>query len=405
MARLRALAARVTQVPVVVRDGSLAALLCAVDLRTQWTLQATDRFVGDGPVPWPVVVGYAVAGYAALAWRRRRPGTVFVVVLVHSLVAQVFLPWRPLLGLLVAFYTVAARTSLSRSLAASLGVGVASALTVADEVSDSPPGERADMLLVNVILYLVLELAVWGVARIVHRGGRELRASEARRQAAARVAVAEERARIARELHDIVAHAVTVIVLQAAGARRVLPAGHPQVERSLANIEATGRQAMDELRRLLGVLADAGLRPGDGATELEPHPGIEDLGTVVARVAAAGLPVRVDQHGTARPLDTSVGLAAHRVVSEGLTNALKHGGAGARTVVRLDWKDDELVVSVTDDGRGRPPVDATPLSGGHGLIGLDERVRAVGGRLRAGPLAEGGYRVSATLPASARADP
>ncbi|QYC38396.1 Sensor histidine kinase DesK [Nonomuraea coxensis DSM 45129] len=402
MGRLRALAARAARAPVAARDGLLAAVLCAVDLRTQWTVEAADRLVGEGPVPWPLVVGYAVAGYAALAWRRHRPGTVFVVVLVHSLVAQVFLPWRPLLGLLVAFYTVAVRMSLPRSLAALLGVSVASALTVADEVSDSPPGERVDVLLVNVILYLVLELALWGVARIVHRGGRELRASEARRRAAARVAVAEERARIARELHDIVAHAVTVIVLQAAGARQVLPAGLPQVERSLTNIETTGRQAMDELRRLLGVLADAGLRPGEGAKELEPHPGIEDLGPVVARVAAAGLPVRVDHHGTARPLDTSVGVAAYRVVSEGLTNALKHGGAGARTVVRLEWKDEELVVSVTDDGWGRPPEDATPLSGGHGLAGLDERVRAVGGRLRAGPLADGGYQVSATLPASAR---
>ncbi|NJP92034.1 sensor histidine kinase [Nonomuraea sp. FMUSA5-5] len=380
----------------VARDAVLAALLCAVDLRTQWTPQSTDRLIGVGPVPWPVIAGYAVAGYAVLAWRRQHPWPVFAAVLAHSLVAQLFLPWRPLLGLLVALYTVVARTSLPRSLIALLGASLSSALIVADEVSDTPPGEQGNMLLVNVILYLVLELAVWGVARITHRSGRELRASEARRQAA----VAEERARIARELHDIVAHSVTVIVLQAAGTRRILPAGLPQVEKSLANIEATGRQAMAELRRLLGVLVDAGLRISDGTRELQPHWGIEDLDPVIERIVAAGLSVEVDHRGTARPLDVSVGLAAHRVVSEGLTNALKHGGAGARTVVLLDWKDDELVVSVTDDGRGRHLDDTTPLTGGHGLIGLDERIRAVGGNLRAGPLADGGYRVSARLPLS-----
>jgi signal transduction histidine kinase len=396
--RLRALAART---PVVARDGLLAAVLCAIDLRTQWTVLGSDRLIGHGPVPWAVVVGYAIAGYAALAWRRRYAGRVFVVLLAHSVVAQLVLPYRPLLGLLLAFYGLVVRTSLGRSLLALLGVSGALAFTVADEVTDSPPGQRGETLVVNAILYPVLELTIWGVARLAHRSRHELRVSEEQRQAA----IADERARIARELHDIVAHSVTVMVLQAAGAKRVLAPGSPRVAQALADIESTGRQAMGELRRLLGVLASTGVASGEPVDELDPHPGVDDLGPLVARVVAAGLPVDVNHRGQPRPLDTSVSLAAHRVVSEGLTNALKHGGAGARTTVLLDWHDDEVTVSVTDDGRGDRQPETTSLSSGRGLIGLDERIRAVGGRLWAGALPAGGYRVSATLPTSGPWEP
>lgn len=375
------------------RDGLLAALLCAADLGTQWSPHSTNLLTGTGRMPWPIIAGYAAAGYAALAWRRSRPGTVFAIILLHNVVAQVFLPWRPLLGLIVALYTVAALAGPRRSLLALTGACAAFALTVTDEVIRTPPADRAATATVDVILYLALAVTVWAVARIAHRRDRELQAAEKRRQEA----VSEERARIARELHDIVAHSVTVIVLQAAGARRVLPAGAPRVEQALASIETTGRQAMGELRRMLGVLAVAG-PPFDGRTATaEPPPGLTDLNTVVTRIVAAGLPVEVNHRGTARPLDASVGLAAYRVVSEGLTNALKHGGAGARTTVLLDWQGDGLVVSVTDDGRGHRSNTAA-LSGGRGLIGLDERVRAVGGHLWAGPLPAGGYRVSARLP-------
>ncbi|MGW1675190.1 sensor histidine kinase [Streptomyces sp. NPDC002324] len=379
-------------IPVIWRDGLLAVLLCAADLRTQWS--SANLLTSADQVPLPVVAGYAIAGYAALAWRRHRPGTVFAVILAHNVLAQLFLPWRPLLGVIVALYTVVARTSLSRSLLALAGASGAFALSIADEVIRTTPDLRDDMATINIILYLALGVTVWGVARIAHRSGRDLRAADARRLRA----ITEERARIARELHDIVAHSVTVIVLQAAGARRILPSGSPLVNQALANIEATGQQAMGELRRMLGVLASAGMPLGDDTGEVEPPPGLAELNPVVARIVAAGLPVEVNHRGTAQQLDASVELAAHRVVSEGLTNALKHGGAGARTAVLFDWQDDGLVISVTDDGRGHRAADTMALSGGQGLIGLDERVRAVGGHLWAGPLPAGGYRISATLP-------
>jgi signal transduction histidine kinase len=193
------------------------------------------------------------------------------------------------------------------------------------------------------------------------------------------------------------------MVLQAAGARRILGADTPQVETALANIETTGRQAMSELRRLLGLLSANSVAPGHQPDEREPPPGLADLQAVIGRVAAAGLRIESRERGTPRPLDVSIGLAVHRVVTEALTNALKHAGSGAAAEVVLDWGPNLLTVTVTDDGGGQPAPGSVTLSGGLGLVGLGERVRAVGGSLAAGPTATGGYRVSATLPSPSRA--
>jgi signal transduction histidine kinase len=384
------------RLPATARDGLLAALLCVLDLSTQWSENSGTLLIG-AEAPWPVVYVFAGAGYAALAWRRRRPGVVFLIILLHNIAAQLFLPWRPLFGLIVALYTVAAYTTLRWSLFALLSTVVPFALTAIDEASKTTAERRTEIAIIDIILYSALALTVWGVGRLANRSRRDLRAAEARRERA----IAEERARIARELHDIVAHSVTVMVLQAAGARRILLEGPPQVAEALGNIESTGRQAMDELRRMLRLLTTANA-PSSMATEPEPHPGLADLNSVVSRVVTAGLPVELNHRGTPLPLDASVGLAAHRVVSEALTNALKHAGTGARTVVLLDWSSEGVTVSITDDGRGDRTADSTALSARRGLIGLGERVHAVGGRFWAGPLPAGGYRVSATLPASGR---
>jgi signal transduction histidine kinase len=380
----------VAGVPVLAQDAVFAAVLCVLDIRTQWTSQNTVRWIGDGPLPWPAVAAYGAAGYAVLVWRRRNPQLVFALLCTHSIVAQLLLPYRPFLGLLVAFYTVAARVSLPRALVAMLATTIASALTVADEVRDASAGDRGETLVVDVLLFGVLQLTILLVARRIRRHRHDLDDLEARRG----TAVLDERARIARELHDIVAHSVTVMVLQAAGSRRVLGDAEPRVGKALTDIERTGHQAMEELRRLLGVLAASD-------APVAPHPGLDDIGAAVDRVRAAGLSVVVRHEGEPRPLDPSVGLAAHHVVAEGLTNALKHVGAGASADVLLHWRDDRFAVSVTDDGRGDRAVDARLLSTGRGLVGLGERVRAVGGTLTADRLPDNGFRLRATLPVAA----
>jgi signal transduction histidine kinase len=219
-------------------------------------------------------------------------------------------------------------------------------------------------------------------------------------------AVAEERRRIARELHDIVTHAVTVIVLQAAGAARVRETDFTRVGRqSLANIEIMGKQAMAELRRLLGVLVSSD--PTDHAADINfgPQPGLADLPALLISVQASGMSVTVHEEGSRRDLDPSVDLAAYRIAQEGLTNVLKHAGKDGNPQLRLVWGAQSLIITI-DNGTtlaGAPRRQA--LSVGHGLVGLRERAHAVGGYLRAGAHRGVGYRLTATLPFAAPAVP
>jgi signal transduction histidine kinase len=193
------------------------------------------------------------------------------------------------------------------------------------------------------------------------------------------------------------------MTLQAAGARRVLAAGkQDRAAQALADIEGAGTQAMTELRRMLGVLRVDG-QPDDGSgdadePETQPRVGLDELEPLVHRVLAAGVPARVVRHGRPRALDLGADLTAYRTAQEALTNVLKHAGAGVPTVIELRWGDSELELSITNDAP-TGPVEPRPASG-YGLIGLRERVAAVGGRFAAGPLPDGGFRVAATLPAT-----
>ncbi|MFI2027944.1 sensor histidine kinase [Streptomyces buecherae] len=221
---------------------------------------------------------------------------------------------------------------------------------------------------------------------------------EREREAQAKVAVAGERARIARELHDVVAHNVSVMVVQADGAAYVLDAAPEQAKQALETISGTGRQALAEMRRLLGVL-----RTGEGSEggEYVPQPGVEQLTDLIEQVRGAGLPVDFKVAGEPRPLDSGVELTAYRIVQEALTNTRKHGGEHVGATVRLSYADTELDLLIEDDGRGagRELYEAGGADGlGHGLIGMRERVGMVGGRLDAGPRNGGGFRVSAVLP-------
>jgi signal transduction histidine kinase len=210
-------------------------------------------------------------------------------------------------------------------------------------------------------------------------------------QRQAEQAVTAERARIARELHDIVAHHLSVVVLQAAGARASGQAG----ERTLEKIEHSGRQALTEMRRLLGMLREADEKP-----ELSPQPGLGELPALAESVRAAGLPVRLVVDGDGAALPAAVDVSAYRIIQEALTNVLKHAGS-AHAEVSIGYVDDAVTIEVSDDGPGAP--EAGPLwpettAGGRGLTGMQERVALFGGELRAGPKPDGGFAVRARLP-------
>ncbi|MER5300272.1 sensor histidine kinase [Streptomyces lasiicapitis] len=221
---------------------------------------------------------------------------------------------------------------------------------------------------------------------------------EKEREAQSKVAVAAERARIARELHDVVAHNVSVMVVQADGAAYVLDAAPDQAKQALATISGTGRQALAEMRRLLGVLRTG--EPEESG-EYVPQPDVEQLDELIEQVRCAGLPVDFKVEGTPRPLPSGVELTAYRIVQEALTNTRKHGGENAGASVRLVYFDDGLGLLVEDDGKGAPHElyeDGGADGSGHGLIGMRERVGMVGGTLDAGPRPGGGFRISALLP-------
>jgi signal transduction histidine kinase len=218
---------------------------------------------------------------------------------------------------------------------------------------------------------------------------------EAERHAQAKIAAAAERARIARELHDIVAHHVSVMVVQADGARYALRTDPGRAETALTAISATGRQALTEMRRLLGVLRSAGEQSG-----LAPVPGLGELRELLDQARAAGLEVSYTLTGTPRELPEGAELAAYRVVQESLTNTRKHGGLAATAAVTLRYEPDGLTVEVTDDGIASPGNEPA----GHGLAGMRERIAMYGGTVQAGPLPGGGFGVTARLPCPAAAD-
>jgi signal transduction histidine kinase len=201
--------------------------------------------------------------------------------------------------------------------------------------------------------------------------------------------VAEERSRIARELHDVVAHAVSVMVLQVGAVRHRMAETDSGDGEALRNVEEAGRTALREMRRLLNAMRSEG-----DTLELLPHPGLEDLSALVADVQSAGLPVELRVHGPAYPLPPGLDLSAYRILQEGLTNALKHAHAQHATV-DLGYEPTGLRLEVCDDGRGRASANGSP---GHGLVGIRERVKLYGGEMTAGPAPGGGFRLEVLLP-------
>ncbi|HET9422504.1 MAG TPA: histidine kinase [Nocardioides sp.] len=270
-------------------------------------------------------------------------------------------------------------------------VGLVIVLIGAAVVVVNDPTHRTDSLLFTPLLFAGAWLVGFALRDRVERSEaaeeRALRA-ERERESAARVAVAEERARMARELHDVVAHAMSVMVLQVGAVRRRVPSDSEEAE-ALSNVERAGRTALAEMRRLLGAM-----RQGGDLVELTPGPGLGDLQSLAGDVRAAGLDVRLHVDGEPVALSRSIDLSAYRIVQEGLTNALKHSG-GRRADVTVAYAPDQLRLEVRDDGPGG---FARTDGHGHGLIGIGERVKAYGGDMSAFVPTGGGFVLRASLP-------
>jgi signal transduction histidine kinase len=344
------------------------------------------------PPPGPAL--FAVLATAPVAVRRRWPVPVFAVVLVASSVLTAFGRATAVLDvtLCMAVYTVTVRSPRRPALVVlvltevSLGAGLL--------VYAAP-----DLMVIDRVHALLAAGAIWFVADSVrerrrYRAGLAEQAAQ-RQQAEAersRRAVREERIRIARELHDVVAHSLGVVTVQAGVGRRIGAADPAGALAALRAVEVTGRTSLEELRRILGLLRDDETQPS-----LAPAPGIGDLGELAESVRAAGTPVSLDVTGEVAALPAAAGLTVYRIIQEALTNVVKHAG-GAAAAVRVVAGPDGVRIDVRDEGRARAPAAPGAAAGQHGIVGMRERAAAFGGQLHAGPLASGGFQVSAFLP-------
>jgi signal transduction histidine kinase len=218
---------------------------------------------------------------------------------------------------------------------------------------------------------------------------------ERERDQQAQLAAATERARLARELHDIVAHNLAVMIALADGAAFTATVAPERAADAMQQVSGTGRQALAEMRRLLGLLRDS--QPPQAPSELAPQPGLEDLDELVDQVRAAGVRVTLTRAGVAGAWGPGAGLAVYRIVQEALTNTLKHAGPQASAQVRLRYTAAGVDLEITDDGAGRPAQPAAATAGGHGLAGMTERAASYGGEVQAGPCRGTGWRVRARL--------
>ena len=344
--------------------------------------------------PPAVMSALMLAATVPLAWRRRAPLAVLVVSML-AVSAQAVLTGDAAEGIggfapfLVPLYAVGAYASLRRAV---IGALVATAAGVVHGIFDTTAVTAADQW--SNAFFWLLSAAAWlaGVSVRYHRDAVRLAVRAERAERATKeqaiAAVAAERARIARELHDVVAHTLSVMIVQADAGELFVETDPGRARAALAAIGATGRRALKDMRRLLAIL-----RAGDDGPVLVPQPGIDDLPALVDAVRSTGLDVVLQRDGLPRPLPDGVDLCVYRVVQEALTNVLKHAHAH-HVQIRLRIGPHELEVCVHDDGTG---AHAGP-SGGHGLIGLQERVRLYEGRLTDGPHPDGGYRVAARLP-------
>jgi signal transduction histidine kinase len=373
------------------------------------------RRVDPRIVDWVLALGLGIGGSIEVATQAGREGPVWLNVLVVALVAVAVLVRRrrALLGLSiwmgVALFMAAFLTQPSELSALFLGLMLFPYAVGAHTEGRPAYAGLALAIVTIVVVSLDSDEFIWGdiffpgvFAAMLWLAGRAVRSRSRltaelheatvrvheQREAEAHAAVAEERRRIAREMHDVVAHSVSTMVIQAGGARRILARDPARAVAAAALIERTGREALGEMRQLLGVL-----HAGENLAALTPQPTLLELDALAERSRAAGLPVEVTVDGERRELSPGVDLAAYRVIQEALTNALKHGGGSATVHVR--YEDEDLQVAITDTGSGKA---SAVVGSGQGLRGMRERVRVCGGELHARPRPGGGFEVRAHLP-------
>lgn len=365
-------------------------------VHTPWPPRASDVAV-------PVII---VITYVVLWWRWTHPLRVLGVVLTLGLSAVFLHTYHPAFAALTALYAVASRHPRRISLPA-LGA-VAAELAIVQAIYAIDRG-GPDTWAVAVGLWWLLAALVWAVADRFSGQARQLAEHEHRREEAVSAALAAERIRLARELHDIVSHAVSVMVLQAAGGRKMLATNPQRADQAMAAIEDLGQEAMGELRRLLAVLRSAA---GEDAPDDVDAPGLDGLDALLRRTQEAGIYVTLASEGEPGILAPSVDLSAYRVIQEALTNTIRHAGARATARVLLRWHTagphaPTLSIEVEDEpyagpGHEEPGGRTTPTGsdGGFGLLGLRERVAAIGGQFEVRRRGRG-YLVTAVLPATA----
>jgi len=375
-------------------DGTFAGLLA---------LTGFVLYLADGRSVPELLVSLALT--VPLAWRRSRPVVAGAIVALAAYVHLAFLPHLlPLatIAVPVAVYALAAyapRWAANTALGAALLGGALAGLRYLGQYEG-----RTVLEAVAAATFVAVFLAgVWAFGRVRGLRLREMdslternRLLELERLKEAELAATQERTRIAREMHDIVAHSLTAIIAQADGGRYAAAANPQAAADALTTIADTGRRALTDMRSLLSVLRE------DTPREFTTTPGVDDLPALVEQMRTSGIEVEFTVDGRSRAVPEGFGLSVYRIVQESLTNVLKHAGPRALAQVHLDWRADTLVVEIVDDGRGAAAlVEARP--GGQGLTGIEERARLHGGRAIAGPRDGGGYRVRAELPLPAGA--
>ena len=342
--------------------------------------------LGDIPVATYLLLGVSSI---ALLWRRRRPLIVLAITLAASLVWDVIaLDDGPSLAIFISLYGVG--RYIDEEGINIMAVVAAMVVVVADDFLIE--GENASV----VVLSLGLVFLAWYVGRRAQSRRLYLALLEERaeylereRAAEAQRAVARERTRIARELHDLVAHRVSMITVQAGAAQTVAVSDPDRAVRAMEAVEEAGRDALDELRQVLGLL-----RSEEPQDELMPVHGLPEIPGLISEMRNSGMNVSLSMQGVPENLPATVELASYRIVQEGLTNVLKHAGPSPQVEVRLSYDDQVLKIEVMDRGLG----DSTMQGSGHGLVGMRERVALLGGSFEAGPRLGGGFRIEARLP-------